>query len=177
MRPKQSPYLFDPHRVRAITVTDEQSFGIEPDHVTGFSLSRRLNLSQRRYAKATTEFDVPLRFRNAIHFARVEANESVVGSERWIVSVDGIERKVGSSWQMEYSGTRGLKLAAKLVMLVLRDREIRRMKEAKLLPAVGIGLPVPTRCARCAHQHSLQASDHGMAVKTLAFGRRTLQFC
>ena len=158
-------------------MTDKQSFGIEPDHVTSFSFSRRLNLSQRRNANAAAEFDVALRFRNPIQFAGMEANKAVVGSERRIVGVDGIERKIGSSWQMEHFGAGGFKLAAKFVMLRLRDREIRRMKEAQLLPAVGIGRPVPSRRARRAHQYSLQTSDHGMAVKILAFDRRVLQFC
>ena len=158
-------------------MTDKQSFGIEPDHVTGFSFSRRLNLSQRRYANAATEFDVTLRLRNPIQLAGMEANKAVVGSQRRIVGVDGIERKVGSSWQMEHFGAGGFKLAAKFVMLRLRDREIRRMKEAQLLPVVGVGWLVPTRRSRRAHQYSLQTSDHGMAVEPLALDRRTLQFC
>jgi len=177
MRTKQCSHLFDSRRVSAITMTDQQSFVVEPDHVTSFGFSRRLNLPERRDANAATEFNVPLRFRNAIHFAGMETNKSVVGSERWIVSVDRIERKVGTSRQMEYFGARGLKLPAQFVMLRLRDREIWRMKEAKLPPAIGIGRTVPTRRTRRAHQYSLHTFDHGMAIKTLAFGRRTLQFC
>ena len=149
MRTKQRPHLLDSRSVRAITVTDKQSFGIEPDHVTGFSFSRRLNLSQRWDANAATEFDVPLRLRNPIQLARMEANEAVVGRERRIMCVDGIQRKVGSSWQMEHFGAGGLKLAAKFVMLRLRDREIRRMNRSPA-PANGrrwMAGPNPPRAA------------------------------
>jgi len=148
MRPKQPSYLLDSRGIRAITVTDEQSFGIEPDHVTGFSFSRWLNLSQRRDANTATEFDMTLRLRNAIQFAGMEANEAVVESQRWIVGVDGIQRKVRSSWQIENFGAGGFKLAAKSIMLHLRGRKIRCMKEAQLLPKIVVAWPVPTRRTR-----------------------------
>ena len=99
--------------------------------------------------RAAAEFDMALRFRNAIRLAGMKANESVVGSQRRIVGVDGIERKVGSSRQMEHFRAGGFKLAAKFVMLRLRDREIRRMKE---IPAPASGRrwmagPIPPRAA------------------------------
>ena len=50
----------------------------------------------------------------------------------------------------------GFELAAKFVMLRLRGREIRRVQETQLLPAVCRGRLVPSRRARRAHQHSLQ---------------------
>ena len=133
---KQRPHLRDSGRVGAIALADQQSGGIEPDHVPGFSFSRRLNLTQRRNANAPAEFDVTLRFRNAVRLAGMQADEAVIGSQRRIVGVDGVERKIGSSGQMKYFRAGGFELAAKFVMLGLRGREIRRMEEAQLPPAI-----------------------------------------
>ena len=62
----------------------------------------------------------------------------------------------------------GFELAAKFVMLRLRGREIRRVQETQLPPAVCCARLVPSRRSRRAHQYSLQASHHRMTVKRLA---------
>jgi hypothetical protein len=48
---------------------------------------------------------------------------------------------------MEYLGSGGFELTAEFVMLRLRSREIRRMEEAQLLPAIRDGRLVPSRSA------------------------------
>ena len=96
---------------------------------------------------AATESDVALGLRNAVRFARMQTDEAMIGSQRRIVGVDGIERKIGGGGQVEHFRSGGFQLAAKFVMLRLRRREIRRMEKSQLPPAVRIGRLVPSRRA------------------------------
>ena len=170
--PKQRSHLRNPRSVGAVALADQQSGGIEPHHVAGFSFSRRLNLTQHRHAKAAAEFHMTLRFRNSVRLAGMQADEAVIGRQRGIVGVDSVERKIGSRRQMEYLGSGGFELAAKFVMLRLRGREIRRVEEAQLLPMVCHGRLVPSRSAWRAHQHALQSSHHGMTIESLGIEDR-----
>ena len=98
----------------------------------------------------------------------LQADEAPIGGQGRIVSVDGIKRKLGSSGQMDDFCARGFQLAAKLIMLRLRRREIRRVEESQLTPAIHLGGHVPSSRAWGTHQHALQRSHHGMAIARLA---------
>ena len=173
---EQCPHLRGPRGIGAVALADQQSSGIEPHHVASFSFSRRLNLTQNRHADTPAEFEMALRFRNAVRLARMQADEPVIRSQRGIVGVDSVERKIESGRQLEYLGSSGLELQAKVVMLRLGDGKIRWMEEAQLSPAIRDGRLVPSRGTRRAHQHSLESSHHGMTIETMGIDNRTLDF-
>jgi hypothetical protein len=133
-------------------------------------------LTQHRYAQAAAEFDMTVRLRNAIRLAGMQADKAMIASQRRIVGIDGIERKIGSGRQVKHIRTSGFELAAKFVMLCLCGREIRRMQEAQLPPAVGDRRLVPSGGAGRAHQHPLEFPDHGMAIKGVGIANRSLEF-
>ena len=108
MWPKQRSHLGDSGRISAIALADQQSSGIEPDHVSGFSFSRRLDSSELGYAQAPAELEVALRFWNAVCLAGMQADQSMVGRQRGVVSVHRIERKVRGRGQMEDLRSGGL---------------------------------------------------------------------
>src|SRR6185312_12224266 len=127
MRLKQRPHLGDSRRVGAIALADQQSSGVEPDHVSGLSFSRRVDSTGLGNAQAPAELEVALRFWNAVRLTRMQADQSPIGRQRGIVSVHRIERKVRGRRKLEDLRSGGFELAAKLVMLRLRGREIRRV--------------------------------------------------
>ena len=171
MRLKQRPHLRDSRRVGAIALADQQSSGIEPDHVSGFSFSRRLDSTELGNAQAPAELNVALRLRNAVRLAGMQADQSLIGRQRGIVSVHRIERKIRGRGKMEDFRPGGFELAAKFVMLRLRGREVRRVQETQLPPAVCCAGLVPSCGSRRAHQYSLQTPDHRMTVERLAVER------
>ena len=127
-------------------------------------------------AQAAAELKVALRLRNAVEFAGMQGDQSVIRRQRGIVSVDRIERKIRGRREMNHLRGGGFELEAKCIMLGLRGGEIRRVQKSQLLPAFCDGRLVPSRCPRRAHQYSLQASHHGMTVERPAVDRDTLQF-
>jgi hypothetical protein len=106
----------------------------------------------------------------------MQGDEAIIGSQGRVVGVDRIERKIESRRQLEYLGSGGLKLAAKFVMLRLRGREIRRVEEAQLLPAIRDGRQVPSRREWRAHQHTLESPHHGTTIESVGSDQRTLEF-
>ena len=124
-----------------------------------------MHLPSRRNANPATEFDMTLRFGNPVRLPRIEADESPIGGQGRIVSVNRIQREVRRSGQMDYFCTCLFKPAAKLIMLRLRGGEFRRVEESQFTPAVCPGGNVPSGCAGGTYQHPLKRPHHGMSVE------------
>src|SRR5579864_906312 len=101
----------------------------------------------------------------AIGFAGTHENQSVVGCQGRIVSVDSIQCKSLTGWKLQHFGPRSMKLGAELLMLPLCCRKVWRMMEAEILPASDTLRVVPAGGSRRANQHTLQGSHHRMSIE------------
>jgi hypothetical protein len=103
-----------------------------------------MHLICRRNTEACAEFNVLPRLRNAVRLPGMQADQAAICAQRRIVSIDGVEREIGSWWQMEDFRSGRLQLAAKLFMLELRGGEIGRVKESQVAPTLRLGGLVPS---------------------------------
>ena len=87
------------------------------------------------------------------------------------MGVDGIKRKIRRSGQMDYFRARGFELAAKLIMLRLRGREIGHVEESQLLPAFRLDGDVPSGGPWRTYQYALERPHHGVSVECRASER------
>ncbi len=116
------------------------------------------------------EFNVVPCLRNAIRLARIQPDQTLIGSQRRIVSVDGIERKVGRRRQMDYFRAGGSEAGGKVASCcACAVRELRRDEEIPT-PASGPadGRIVPSRRPRRTHQHALQGATMEWPLKACA---------
>ena len=72
---------------------------------------------------------------------------------------------------MDYFRARRFELAAELIMLRLRGREIRRAAESQLAPAAGYGRNVPSGRPWSTCQHALEHPHHRVPTECRASAR------
>ncbi len=151
--------------VGAVAVADEESFGIEPEHVAGFGRSWSGDCRSSPNVETLTDSGVVGGFGNAIGLAGTERDEALIGRQGCIVSIDGIECETGVRRQFDHFGAGGFEFMAKGIVLGLRSCEVGRMEESKFLPAgCVLGLAPPGGAGR-ADENALERSDHGVAVE------------
>src|SRR5712664_3481261 len=79
---KKSAHLLDAGGVGAIAVADEQSFGIEPEDVAGFSGGGRRDRAESGNVESLAERRVARAFGYAVWLAGTHHDQAVVSGER-----------------------------------------------------------------------------------------------
>ena len=125
-------------------------------------------IAERRNLKCLAERGVVRAFGHAIRLAGTHHDQAVVGRERRIVGVDGIEGEIRGWKHLDNFGAAVFQLAAESFMLRLRSCEVRCMLEAEVLPARDALRMVPTCRARRTHHDALQRARHGVSVEVRA---------
>src|SRR5579862_7379206 len=154
--------------VGPVAVTDQQSFGIEPEHVSGFgsALCRVCrDFVQRGNLKVQEESGLMSGFGDSIGLTGAEDDHAVIGGERGIVGVDSIEGESGIGREFDDFGASGLQLAAECVVLRLSGCEVWGVMEPELLPTSGALELIPSGGTRKTDQDALKRGDHGVSVE------------
>ena len=136
-------------------MADEQSLGIEPDYVSGFSDAGSLYLTQDWNTYMTAELAVYVSLSLPIALAGAHQDHAIVRHERGIVGVDSIKRQLGRRRKVHDLGSRGRKLSTELFVLRLRFVAGRCVMESQLSPSASAIWIVPACEARRAHQYPL----------------------
>src|SRR5580704_3585800 len=137
---------------------------IQPHDVARFGRAGIADFSQHRHSQLSVKLGLAPGFRPAILLARVHDDRTVIGGKRWIMRVNGVERKIGSGWEL-HNFCYFLQLSAQLLMLGLRHTEIRTTKESQLLPLARLPGRVPAGRARRADQHTAEWSHRGICTE------------
>jgi len=83
--------LLNARGIGAVALADEQSFRVEPDHVSGFGSTGKHDCAERRDVQGLKKRGVARTFGYAIGLAGTEHDQSVIGGKGCVVRVDGVE--------------------------------------------------------------------------------------
>ena len=167
---EQRPQLLDPCFVRPIAVADEQGSRIEPDDVAGFRSPRWPYLAQHRNLQLPAKICVRLRFRDAILLSGIHQHQAVIGGQRCVMRIDGIERERFRRGQTYDFGSGFARADGRGFVLPLRYGKIGSVLKPEFLPLLSLPLNAPSCIFRRAHHDPQQFAGHGMAIKS--FGGR-----
>jgi hypothetical protein len=116
--------------IGAISVADEQSFGIEPEDVSGLGGRGCSDGGKSGDFESLAECGLARAFTKAIWLAGTHHYQTVIGGKGGIMGVDGVEGQVGRGAKVEDFGSSGLKFTTESVVLRLSDSKVRGMVEA-----------------------------------------------
>ena len=105
VRREQGAHLLDASGVGAVSVTDEESFGVEPENVSGLGGAGRGDRAQGGDFERLAERGVVGAFWNAVRFAGTHDDQTVVGGKTGVVGVNGVEGEIGGGREFEDFGS------------------------------------------------------------------------